>query len=128
MFRPTATASRAFFRTLSASSQQSALNAALRQQSRSQLCTLSKRPTGVAIGKPLAFQLMRAQASDSRGPMDTINKKEEKKIGSEILKPDPDGVSSDSTIHPVFGEAHSQESGERETDMMAGVKQDLVWH
>lgn len=74
---------------------------------------------------PTALQMIR-QATDNRGPMDTIDTKREAKIGEKKLQADPSTVSTTSSIHPVMGEARSEESGEKETDMMAGVKHDMV--
>jgi hypothetical protein len=57
--------------------------------------------------------------------MDKIDKKAEAAIAKERLPVDS-GVSTDSTIHPVFGEVGGGATPEHETDMMAGVKNDLV--
>ena len=124
MFRPTTL--RSVARSVNAASQPAlrVQGSALRPQVRSQLCTLSRRPQAVAFTKPLALQLMRA-ASDSRGPVDKIDTAAEKAIGQKHLKSDP-SVSTTSSTHPIMGEVGLQESGERETEMLAGVKQDMV--
>lgn len=125
MFRPTA--SRSLFRSLNAASHQSirAQIPAARPQLRSQLCTLSKRPQSLAMTNPTALQMIR-QATDNRGPMDTIDTKRESRIGEKKLQADPSTVSTTSSTHPIMGEARSEESGERDADMMAGVKHDMV--
>lgn len=125
MFRNGAT--RSLLRTLNAQPTLRTTQSAFRPQLRSQLCTLSsRRPQALAVGKPLALQLMRAQASSTRGPMDTIDRKHEQSIAKQKLEIDPEHVSSTSSIHPVLGEVKSEETGERETEMLAGVKSDLV--
>lgn len=119
MFRPSA--ARSVVRALNAS------QPAFRRNTtpfRSQLCTLSRRPQNVAT-KPLALQLLRTSFSDKRGPMDTIDTKAEKEIGTHKLPVDPN-VSSATSIHPVLGEVGLQESGEKETEMLSGVKSDMV--
>lgn len=61
--------------------------------------------------------------------MDSINKKHEEEIARQKLEQHPELVSADSSTHPLFGEVGStSEKSEKEddTDMMAGVKADLV--
>lgn len=126
LFRPTASASRAVLRSFNAASQRSHIVA--RPSTRSQLCTLTRRPQAAAASKPLALQLLRARYADTRGPVDTTDKKREEKNQAKILEADPETVSASSSIHPVFGEARVEQSGENETDMLAGVKSDMVGH
>lgn len=124
MFRNGAT--RSLLRSLNAQPTLRTTQTAFRPQLRSQLCTLStRRPQALTVGKPLALQLMRAQST--RGPMDTIDKKEEQSIGQQKLEVDPAHVSTTSSIHPVLGEVGSEGSGERDTEMLKGVKADMVW-
>ena len=89
----------------------------------SKLCTLSKsRPQ--AASKPLTLAL--ARYASQQAPMDKINTKHEAEVAKHKLQADPETVSSTSSTHPVFGEVGMEESGERDADMMAGVKQDMV--
>lgn len=124
MFRNGAT--RSLLRSLNAQPTLRNTQSAFRPQLRSQLCTLSaRRPQALAVGKPLALQLLRAQSSNAPG-LDKIDQKHEQSIAQQKLEVDPAHVSSTSSIHPVLGEVKSEESGERETEMLAGVKSDLV--
>lgn len=50
---------------------------------------------------------------------------EQKKIAEEKLTPHPDIVSASSSTHPIFSEVATPEE-EKDTDMMAGVKADMV--
>ena len=89
----------------------------------SKLCTLSKnRPQ--AVGKPMTLALARYASQQS--PMDHINKKHEQELGQQKLKADPDVVSTTSSTHPVFGEVGMAEDPNKDADMMAGVKSDMV--
>lgn len=125
MFRNGAT--RSLLRSLNAQPTLRTTQSAFRPQLRSQLCTLStRRPQALGAGKPLALQILRAQSSNTRSPMDTIDKKHEQAVGQQKLETDPAHVSTTSSIHPVLGEVKTEESGERETEMLAGVKSDLV--
>lgn len=55
--------------------------------------------------------------------MDTINEKIEEKISHKTLKVTPDTVSATSTVAPVFDPSKSDED---DTQMLAGIKSDLV--
>ncbi|KAK4986729.1 hypothetical protein LTR50_005107 [Elasticomyces elasticus] len=86
----------------------------------SKLCTLSKhRPQGLA--RPIATSLVRFASFD---PMDKIDKKREEQISAQKLNVSPDTVTMDSSTHPIFGEVNTEEV-EKDTDMMAGVRNDL---
>ena len=80
------------------------------------------------MAKPLApktLALVRWQSG--REPMDKIDHEREKKIGEKNLKVDPEHVSAtSSTIPPGGAEPRDDGSGEREADMMAGIRSDLV--
>lgn len=90
----------------------------------SKLCILSSsRP--VAVAKPTTMALARF-ASNRNSPMDTIDRKHEMAVSKENLPASPDTVSADSSTHPVFGEVGMREDQEKDTDMMAGIKQDMV--
>ncbi|SMQ48610.1 unnamed protein product [Zymoseptoria tritici ST99CH_3D1] len=111
-------ASRSLLRSLNAS-QQPALRPVQRQLT-SQLCTIARRPQVLAMARPLAMQLARAQYAT----VNKIDTKAEAAIGKERLPVDS-GVSTDSSVHPVFGEVGGAAEREDDTDMMAGVKNDL---
>lgn len=58
--------------------------------------------------------------------MKGLSKEAEKAYSQEKLAPVPGEVSTTSTIHPaVSGEVKSEE-GEKDEDMMAGIKNDFV--
>jgi hypothetical protein len=56
---------------------------------------------------------------------DKIDRDAENKYQHEKLEPHPERVTATSTIHPVFSEVGAKDP-ERDVDMMAGVKQDIV--
>lgn len=90
---------------------------------------VSKWPSTLAIAahKPLATALQR-YASTHPGPgtaFDHIDQKREEKIAKTEIPVDPEAVSTDSSVRHVFTEEGVEEP-EKETDMLAGVKQDLV--
>jgi len=58
--------------------------------------------------------------------MDNIDPKAESQMAGKPLPATPETVSSTSSTHAMFGEVGVEESKEKETDMMAGVKADLV--
>lgn len=73
------------------------------------------------------FQRCAASATP-RGPgtpFDHIDQKREEKLAKSEIDVDPKNVSSDSSVRHVFGEEGVEEE-EDQTDMLAGVKQDLV--
>ncbi len=123
-------ASRSFLHSLNTSSTPAikATSSPVRQQLRSQLCTLSRRPQSLAITKPLVPQtlaLTRWQSSD-RKPVDKIDHTREDKIGEkQFTKADPARVSSESTIAAPIA-MKGGDSEEAEPDMMGGIKSDLV--
>ena len=91
---------------------------------------VGKWPSALAIAphKPLAVALQR-YASTHPGPgtaFDHIDQKREGKIAKTEIPVDPEAVSTDSSVRHVFTEEGVEEP-ERETDMLAGVKQDLVY-
>lgn len=55
---------------------------------------------------------------------DKIDKGHEKAIAQDKLEVDPESVSADSTVHPIFNEVGT-ENPERDVDMMAGIKSDF---
>lgn len=76
-----------------------------------------------AVGKPLTMSLVRFETT--RRPIDNIDVKHEEQVGQTVMRAHPDRVSADSTMHPVFGEVGKEEE-EKDTDMMAGIRSDLV--
>lgn len=58
-------------------------------------------------------------------PIDQIDLKHEKDISGRKITPHPELVSSGSSTHPVFGEIGKPQE-EHDTDMMAGVRGDMV--
>lgn len=87
----------------------------------------AKRPSTLAIAlhKPIATALQRYASTHPGTAFDHIDKKKEEKIAKSEIEADPDAVSIDSSVRHVFGEEGVEER-EKETDMLAGVKQDLV--
>lgn len=90
-----------------------------------------KRPTALAVAahKPTATALIRYASTHPGNAFDHIDKKREEKIAKTEIEPEPDAVSIDSSVRHVFsgeGGEKGVEEGEKETDMLAGVKQDLV--
>ena len=79
----------------------------------------------MAMSKPMALQLMRAKYATLENPMDKIDQKAEKKIGEKTLPVDPANVSLASSTHPINSEIGAEEA-EKDTDMMAGVRADMV--
>lgn len=127
MFRPSPSASRAVFRALNnAIPPSSSLSySAFRPIGRAQLCTRARRPQLGWTGAQLSSSIVRARFADHRGPMDTIDRKREEAIQQQKMQPDPDGVTSTSSVHPILSEVHQHETVERDTDMLAGAKADL---
>lgn len=63
----------------------------------------------------------------SKGPpFDKIDTKAEQELSQKPLEASPETVSLNSSTHPVFGEVGLKEEREKDADMMAGVKADLV--
>jgi hypothetical protein len=100
------------------------LGAAHKTQPSSKLCTLSNTARPLAVGRPMTLAL--AHYATKKAPMDKVNKRAEKKLADMKLKAEPTLVSSSSSVHPVFGEVGMAEEKNKDADMMAGVKNDLV--
>jgi len=69
--------------------------------------------------------LTRYQSRGGLSNPDKIDEKHEKDVSKEKLHAHPEYVSSSSSTHAVFGEVATPEE-EKDTDMMAGVRGDLV--
>ena len=82
---------------------------------------LSRSPTtrALALRNPPATSLVRYQTTRS------INRDQESKQLQQRLHPEPESVSTDSTVRSVFHEK-GEEDAEPEIEMSAGIKQDFV--
>ncbi|KAL8774616.1 MAG: hypothetical protein Q9194_003999 [Teloschistes cf. exilis] len=75
--------------------------------------------------RPLNTSVQRhASTITSETPYDHIDRKREKAIGKKELKPHPEEVSEDSSVHQVFHEKGVPDI-EQDEDMLAGVYSDL---
>ena len=108
--------------------------APIRQQFRSQLCTLSAR-SHVQTFTPKTLALTRwastSRGSQERNVIGDIDPQAESEIAKEKLHAHPELVSATSSTHGLMSEvgAGSGERGhpeEADTDMLVGVKNDLV--
>lgn len=81
-------------------------------------------PLALALQKPFSTSVQR-YATHPGNPFDKIDKKHEQKVEHEVLEPEPEHVSSTSSVHQVFHEKATEEP-EKDEDMLAGVKADLV--
>lgn len=59
-------------------------------------------------------------------PFDHIDKKHEEKVAKSTIEPHSSAVSPSSSVRHVLGEEGVVDDKEREIDMLAGVKADLV--
>ena len=128
--RHAASLARSNLRSLTTPSTRSTASLARRNGTRSETCRNLTPRTPVtldlAIRKPLSTSLQRYQThTTTASPFDHIDKKEEKAAAKEKLEVNPEDVSETSSVHELFHEK-GVEDPEREEDMLAGVKQDLV--
>ena len=72
------------------------------------------------LRKPLSTSLQRYA-----GPYDHPDYEREKELGQRKLMPNPEEVSPSSSVHQVFHEK-GVEDQEKDEDMLAGVKADIV--
>lgn len=88
---------------------------------------VAKWPSTLAIAprKPLAAALQRYASTSPGTAFDHIDQKRENKIAKTEIPADPEAVSTDSSVRQILSEKGVEEP-ETETDMLAGVKQDLV--
>lgn len=102
----------------------------LRQQLRSQLCTISYRPQAAAFAKPLVpsgLVWARGATTATRQPVDTIDMKREEEYQKRKLAASPETVSEDSTVMPMTGGVPGDDgAAEQDPEMMSGIKSDLV--
>ena len=104
-------------------------NVHLRCQIRSsvRIAPVSKVQLPALVGyHPTSKALRRYAATHPGTPYDHIDKKGEEKVAKSELEHHPEIVSTDSSIHPVFHEV-GVEDREKDIDMFAGVKADLVY-
>ena len=81
-------------------------------------------PLALIAHKPFTTSLQR-YATHPGSPFDKIDKKHEKEVEYEKIVPHPEEVSATSSVHEVFHEKGVDEV-EKDEDMLAGVKADLV--
>lgn len=82
----------------------------------------SKRPgaSQLASLKPTQAAIVRRGITDAQ-------RKDEKRYAQEEIKPTPETVSSTSSTHAMFGEVGVKDpEGNKDTDMAAGLKHDVV--
>ena len=75
--------------------------------------------------KATSTALLRYASTKPGTPFDHIDTKEEKKLAKSEIEPNPEEVSELSSVRQVFHE-EGVEDKERDVDMLAGVKSDLV--
>ena len=122
---PAASLSRSSLHYVSSSCRRAASNLARPHQLGPEIPRIlrPKRPVSLALTphKPLSTSLQRYAAS----PFDKIDQKHEEAVENEHLQPHPEQVSATSSVHEVFHEKGVEEE-EKDEDMLAGVKADLV--
>ncbi|MCJ1376560.1 hypothetical protein MMC20_007803 [Loxospora ochrophaea] len=74
--------------------------------------------------RPVTLALQRYASTKDVNPYDNIDEKSEAKVARSEIEPEPELVSTDSSVRHVFGEEGVEEQ-EKDTDMLAGVKQDM---
>ena len=86
-----------------------------------------RHPSCIALttGRPVSLALQRYATTTAGPPYDRIDEKTEAKIAREELEARPDEVSTGSSVRHVTHEVGVEEQ-ERDIDMLAGVKSDLV--
>ena len=121
MLRSTATRSllKSFSKAPTVRSSYSAASASFRNAAALQQLS-SRRPQVLAsITRPTITSLLYT----TKPPYDKIDAKEEKKVLEKKIEPDPESVSTASSVRHVF--EGSQAPPKQEDEMMAGVKADL---
>ena len=120
--------SRASLRYVSSTSARTKSNLArastLRKQDPLLTGAQSRASSALVAHKPFSTSLQR-YATHSGNPFDKIDKKHEEVIEHEKLVPHPEEVSASSTVHQIFSEKGVEEE-QKDEDMLAGVKADLV--
>ena len=87
----------------------------------------SASTVALTLHKPQTKALLRYSSSNVKDepPYDHINAKQEDKYAHEKMEVHPESVSAQSSVRSVSGEEGVEEQ-EKDVDMMAGVKADLV--
>lgn len=96
----------------------------LKQQSIRNLKRQTATNAALTLYKPLSTSLQH-YATHPGNPFDKIDKKHEEVVEHEKLEPHPEEVSTTSSVHQVLHEKGVEEA-EKDEDMLAGVKADLV--
>ena len=130
MLRSGATRSltRSFLKPTTASSRHTSTIGLLRAQPQgSTLVSKFQRPSYLAVNlyKPISIALLRSASTHPGTPFDHIDKKHEKDVAKTEIEPHPEDVSTTSSVRQVMHE-EGVEDKERDVDMLAGVKADLV--
>lgn len=97
----------------------------LRQRAPHTIGAPNRAPIALVSYKPFSSTSLQRYAAHPGGPFDQIDKKHEEAVENEKIEAHPEEVSSSSTVHQVFSEKGVEEE-EEDTDMLAGVKSDLV--
>jgi hypothetical protein len=96
------------------------------QQASRGLNVQNSSPLALTLHKPFSTSLQRHAIQPApRDPFDKIDKKHEEAVQNQKLEPHPEEVSMDSSVHAIFHEKGVEEP-EKDEDMLAGVKSDLV--
>ena len=96
----------------------------LKQQAPQDLILRNPRTVALALRRPFSTSLQR-YATHPGNPFDKIDKKHEEVLEREELEQHPEEVSTSSSTHQIFSEKGVEEP-EKEEDMLAGVKADIV--
>ena len=96
----------------------------LRQRAPRFIDAQNRAPLALVPRKPFSTSLQR-YATQPGNPFDKIDKKHEEALEHEKIEPHPEEVSASSSVHQVFAEKGVEEP-EKDEDMLAGVKADLV--
>ena len=83
-----------------------------------------RAPLALVPHKPFSTSLQR-YSTHPGNPFDKIDKKHEEALEHEKIEPHPEEVSATSSVHQIFQEKGVEEP-EKDEDMLAGVKADLV--
>ena len=84
----------------------------------------NRAPLALVPHKPFSTSLQR-YSTHPGNPFDKIDKKHEEAVEHEKIEAHPEEVSVSSSVHQVFHEKGVEEE-EKDEDMLAGVKADLV--
>ena len=88
-------------------------------------CVSKARLPALVAYQPASKPLRWYASTHQTTPVDHVDKKSEAKVAKFELEHHPEIVSAESSVHPVFHEV-GVEDQEKDIDMLAGVKSDLV--